>query len=421
MTEEKQGPNKTYLPRSWDPRRRKGTYSGGPNHGVGDVPHLGPSDLYHADGQDENSPIGAQPIEEHLEDGEFLVTESHLLNCDFHDTPACMPACCETPKCEHDVGRCCQRGQVEYESETGTTQTHQKVKVTVCGIRFGQASRIYHFDTAELDLNRGDWVIVKTEKGTGLGCVALPPFEREFDPVQLEGLRKVLRKAGRTDFDQWERCKQREKDAHSYCLERISELGLPMKLVAAECFFDSSKYIFYFTAEGRVDFRELVKQLVARFPVRIEMRQIGVRHEAKMIGGLATCGQELCCSRFLTDFKPVSVRMAKTQNLSLNPTKISGVCGRLMCCLGYEHGIYEDFRKGLPKIGKTVKTRKGQGVVIKHNPLTETVFLKIDEETTIEVRREDVLEGWASVTGADIFDNDDHDDSEGVDFLADEP
>jgi cell fate regulator YaaT (PSP1 superfamily) len=187
------------------------------------------------------------------------------------------------------------------------------------------------------------------------------------------------------------RCAQREAQAYAYCLERIEALELPMKLVAAECFFDGSKYVFYFTAEGRVDFRELVKQLVARFPVRIEMRQIGVRHEAKMTGGLACCGQELCCSRFLTDFRPVSVKMAKTQNLSLNPSKISGVCGRLMCCLAYEHETYEDFRKGLPRVGKTVKTRKGEGVVVKHNPLAETVFVRLEDETMVEVRPEQVI------------------------------
>lgn len=284
-------------------------------------------------------------------------------------------------------------------------QGEDRVTVNVCGVRFARASRIYHFDTGGLELRHGDWVIVKTEKGTGLGYVAVPPFDREMDPSQLEGLRRVLRKAGRTDFDQLERCRQREKEAFAYCLDRISALDLPMKLVAVECFFDSSKYVFYFTADGRVDFRELVKQLVSRFPVRIEMRQIGVRHEAKMIGGLGTCGQELCCSRFLTDFRPVSVRMAKTQNLSLNPTKISGVCGRLMCCLGYEHEIYQVFKKGLPKIGKRIKTPKGEGVVIKQNPLTETVLLQVDETTTVELRREDVIDGVSGYWGCDDEDS----------------
>jgi len=288
-----------------------------------------------------------------------------------------------------------------YPLRNGGVRGEDRITVNVCGVRFGRASRIYNFDTGGLELLHGDWVIVKTEKGTGLGYVAVPPFDKEMEASQLEGLRRVVRKAGRTDFDQLDRCKQREREAFAYCLDRIVALGLPMKLVAVECFFDSSKYVFYFTAEGRVDFRELVKQLVARFPVRIEMRQIGVRHEAKMIGGLGTCGQELCCSRFLTDFRPVSVRMAKTQNLSLNPAKISGVCGRLMCCLGYEHDIYEEFKKGLPKIGKRVKTPKGEGVVIKQNPLTETVLLQVDEEITVEVRREDVVDGLSGYWGCE--------------------
>jgi len=266
------------------------------------------------------------------------------------------------------------------------------IRVNVVGIRFGYACKIYHFDAGDMDLTAGDWVIVKTEKGTGLGQIALAPFERLMDASQLEGLRKVIRKAGKVDFDQKERCVQREAEAHAYCLERIEALELPMKLVGVECYFDGSKYVFYFTSEGRVDFRELVKQLVSRFPVRIEMRQIGVRHEAKMTGGLACCGQELCCARFLTDFRPVSVKMAKNQNLSLNPTKISGVCGRLMCCLGYEHDIYEAFRKQLPKVGKTVKTRKGDGVVLKHNPLAETIFIRVDEETIVEVTKDEIIE-----------------------------
>jgi len=410
MSEENQAKGKSYLPRTWDSRRRRGKRR---NQSVetASVSEHGPNPDSQAPAEQESGEVGQA----------FEVHEGIADDTDSQETIVSAPECTRMHCKQQSDGPCCLEQQAECEPERPTGRPQIKVTVQVCGIRFGQASRIYHFDTAGVDLEQGDWVIVKTEKGTGLGYVAVHSFEKEFEPAQLEGLRKVLRKAGQTDFDQWKRCRQREKDAHTYCMERIAELGLPMKLVAAECFFDSSKYIFYFTAEGRVDFRELVKQLVSRFPVRIEMRQIGVRHEAKMIGGLATCGQELCCARFLTDFKPVSVRMAKTQNLSLNPTKISGVCGRLMCCLGYEHGIYEDFRKGLPKIGKTVKTRKGEGVVVKHNPLTETVFLKVDEETNIEVRREDVLEGWASVSGADMFDLDDHDDSDSVDFLLDEP
>jgi cell fate regulator YaaT (PSP1 superfamily) len=280
--------------------------------------------------------------------------------------------------------------RLQEEDEEERPSAH--IKVRVVGIRFGYASKIYRFDPADLDLVPEDWVIVKTEKGLGLGRVASAPYEVEMDSAQLEGLRKVLRKAGKGDFDQRERLAQKEAEAYTYCAERIETLGLQMKLVAVECYFDGSKYIFYFTADGRVDFRELVKQLVTRFPVRIEMRQIGVRHEAKMVGGMACCGQELCCSRYLIDFRPVSVKMAKVQNLSLNPTKISGVCGRLMCCLGYEHEIYEAFVHGLPKVGRTVCTTKGQGPVVKYNPLDETISVRLDGDTIVDVRKDEILD-----------------------------
>jgi cell fate regulator YaaT (PSP1 superfamily) len=271
------------------------------------------------------------------------------------------------------------------------TAAHE-VFAKIAGVRFNYAGKIYHFDAGDLELAAGDWVIVKTEKGTGLGHVAVGPVECELSLPEAEGLRRIVRKAGKVDFDQQARCVQREEQAKSYCMEQIDELSLPMKLVDVECFFDGGKYVFYFTAEGRVDFRELVKRLVARFPVRIEMRQIGVRHEAKMTGGLGCCGQELCCARFLTDFRPVSVRMAKNQNLSLNPTKISGVCGRLMCCLAYENEIYEEFKKGVPRVGKAVSTPKGEGVVLKHNPLTRSVLVKLQDETTVELTKEDLLQ-----------------------------
>jgi cell fate regulator YaaT (PSP1 superfamily) len=272
-----------------------------------------------------------------------------------------------------------------------TDRTAPKVRVPIVGVRFNYAGKVYHFDGDDLDLSVGDRVVVKTEKGLGLGRVALAPRPMDIDPALLDGLRKVLRKAVREDFEQQERCVRKERIAALYCEERIAALNLPMKLVGVECFFDCTKYVFYFTAEGRVDFRELVKQLVQRFPVRIEMRQIGVRHEAKMIGGLATCGQELCCARFLNDFRPVSVKMAKTQNLSLNPGKISGVCGRLMCCLAYEHEIYERFRKTVPKVGRTVMTPKGPGMVVKLNPLNESVQVRLDESTVVEIPRKDLL------------------------------
>ena len=274
--------------------------------------------------------------------------------------------------------------------QTGPRKRPARINVNIVGVRFEYAGKIYNFDAGDMELKAADSVVVKTEKGLGLAHVAIPPYEKELDEAQFDGLRKILRKAGKVDFDQASRCREKETEAYEYCLERIGALELPMKLVGVECYFDSSKYVFFFTADGRVDFRELVKQLVARFPVRIEMRQIGVRHEAKMIGGLACCGQELCCSRFLTEFRPVSVKMAKRQNLSLNPSKISGGCGRLMCCLGYEHDIYEGFKEGLPKLGKVVRTTKGEGILTKHNPLTETVTIQTQEGKIIDVRKEDV-------------------------------
>jgi cell fate regulator YaaT (PSP1 superfamily) len=294
-------------------------------------------------------------------------------------------------------GPCRMHAEVEGVQEVLPSDA-ESTTVRVAGIRFGYACKIYHFDAGDMELNDGDCVIVKTEKGTGLGQVALAPFDRVMDKAQLEGLRRIVRKAGRADFDQKTKCSQKESEAFNYCLDRIEVLGLPMKLVAVECFFDGTKYVFYFTAEGRVDFRELVKQLVARFPVRIEMRQIGVRHEAKMTGGIACCGQELCCSRFLIDFRPVSVRMAKNQNLSLNPTKISGVCGRLMCCLAYEHDIYEEFKRGLPRVGKAVMTPQGEGVVVKHSPLAETIFVRFPDESVEEIPRDQIVLGAASAT-----------------------
>jgi cell fate regulator YaaT (PSP1 superfamily) len=292
---------------------------------------------------------------------------------------------------EESPGPCRDASESEDFPETERGPASDKTLVCLVGIRFGYACKIYNFDCGDVALSYGDRVIVKTEKGMGLGQVSIAPFKKELDAAQMEGLRKVIRKAAKSDFDQRDRCKQRELEAYRYCIERIEALDLPMKLIAVECFFDGSKYVFYFTAEGRVDFRELVKQLVARFPVRIEMRQIGVRHEAKMTGGLACCGQELCCSRFLTDFRPVSVKMAKNQNLSLNPTKISGVCGRLMCCLGYEHDIYEEFKKGLPRVGKAVAMTKGEGVILKHNPLSETVSVRFEEETVVEITKDEMI------------------------------
>ena len=389
MKDDQAKKNISYLPRPWGRRA-----SGGP---PSDAEEPDPF-AAHAQTEEDDSIDGAEFAEseseyEAIEDLERAdVVETADLPTDA-DAAACTVVPSEGEGSAADVTGPCPRASIISESAESASSDvpRAKFKVNIAGVRFGYACKIYHFDAGDMELVTGDQVIVKTEKGMGLGVIAVAPFERELEASQLGGLRKILRKAGKVDHDQRARCVQREAEACAYCVDRIDELGLPMKLVAVECYFDGSKYVFYFTAEGRVDFRELVKQLVARFPVRIEMRQIGVRHEAKMTGRLGCCGQELCCSRFLVDFRPVSVKMAKTQNLSLNPTKISGVCGRLMCCLGYEHEIYDRFKKGLPRVGKAVKTTKGEGTVLKHNPLTETISIALDEENVIEVGRDDIV------------------------------
>ncbi len=209
----------------------------------------------------------------------------------------------------------------------------------IVGIRFKQASKIYNFDSAGLDLKPGAIVIVEVEKGLGMGTVVRGP--REQNPAKGQKLKKVIRKAGAVDMERRGFNSEREDEAFWICRKKIKRYKLPMKLVKVEYLFDSSKAIFYFTSDTRVDFRELVKDLASEFHTRIEMRQIGVRDEAKMIGGLGPCGRILCCAAFLSDFEPVTIKMAKEQNLALNPVKISGICGRLMCCLSFEHHAYK--------------------------------------------------------------------------------
>lgn len=230
----------------------------------------------------------------------------------------------------------------------------------VVGVRFKKACKVYDFDSNDLELKPGDMAIVEVEKGLGLGMIVYTP--RELDPATLNRqLKKVVRKADAVDLERNGFNTERENEAFRICREKITQYKLPMKLIRVEYLFDSSKAIFYFTSEIRVDFRELVKDLAAGFHTRIEMRQIGVRDEAKMIGGLGPCGRELCCSGFLSDFEPVTIKMAKEQNLALNPVKISGICGRLMCCLSYEHEMYKGEKKGKPKKDKGDKGDGGCG------------------------------------------------------------
>ena len=240
------------------------------------------------------------------------------------------------------------------------------------------------FDASDLLLDTGDHVIVETEKGLVLGHVVTPPREKE-KRFFLKSPKKAVRKATPEDLEQFERNRKFEQEAFQFCLRKIKERGLNMKLVKAEVLLDRSKVLFYFTSEKRVDFRELVKDLASEFRMRIEMRQIGVRDEAKMICGMGSCGRELCCAKFMHHFELVSVRMAKEQNLALNPSKISGICGRLMCCLAYEFPTYLDMKKNLPKVGKQIVTRAGKGKIIRQNVLSRTVTVQLEEGGEITV------------------------------------
>ena len=230
--------------------------------------------------------------------------------------------------------------------------------VKVVGVRFRSAGKIYYFDPAECDMKVGTHVIVETARGVEYGTVMIAPREVADDKV-VQPLKSVIRVATKEDEKQERRNKEKEKDAFKICLEKIAKHKLEMKLVEAEYTFDNNKLLFYFTADGRIDFRELVKDLASVFRTRIELRQIGVRDETKILGGIGICGRELCCKSYLSEFAPVSIKMAKEQNLSLNPTKISGVCGRLMCCLKNEEETYEYLNSRLPNIGDTVTTIDG--------------------------------------------------------------
>jgi cell fate regulator YaaT (PSP1 superfamily) len=240
------------------------------------------------------------------------------------------------------------------------------------------------FDAGDFSLDTNENVIVETEKGVVLGRVLSPPREKE-KRFFLKSPKKVVRKATPEDLEQFERNQQLEKEAYQFCLRKIREKNLNMKLVKTEVLLDRSKILFYFTSEKRVDFRELVRDLAGGFRMRIEMRQIGVRDEAKMICGIGSCGRELCCTKFMNRFELVSVKMAKEQNLALNPTKISGICGRLMCCLSYEFPAYMDLKKDLPKVGKHIVTPSGRGKIIRQNVLSQTVTVELEEGGEITI------------------------------------
>ncbi len=259
----------------------------------------------------------------------------------------------------------------------------------IVNVRFADLPHTYNYNRNSLNLRNGDVVVAETERGDGVGTVAIDAVE-PCCKAPLDSLKKVLRKATRTDIERERDRKEMERKAYQLCVEKASGFKLEMNLVTVQYFFDRSKAIFYFTADGRIDFRELVKSLAKSLNTRIEMRQIGVRDKARLVGGIGCCGRELCCQSFLKDFEPVSVRMAKDQNLPLNPSKISGVCGRLMCCLTFEHATYKKMSKALPKCGKKVRVGSERGKVTRQNPLEGTVVVELEGGEEVEVAPHDI-------------------------------
>ena len=266
--------------------------------------------------------------------------------------------------------------------------------VNVIGVRFRRAGKVYFFDPAGYDIKQGDNVIVETARGIEYGSVVLGPRDVEDDKI-IQPLKPVIRQATDEDIAVEKRNKEKEKEAFQICMEKIKKHGLEMKLIDCEYTFDNNKVLFYFTADGRIDFRELVKDLASVFKTRIELRQIGVRDETKVVGGIGICGRPLCCHTHLSEFAPVSIKMAKEQNLSLNPTKISGVCGRLMCCLKHEEEAYEELNSKLPGVGDFVTTKdnlKGevQSVSVLKQLVKVIVVLENDEKEVREYKVEDL-------------------------------
>ena len=263
--------------------------------------------------------------------------------------------------------------------------------IDVIGVRFKPVGKIYYFDPNGFSIETDEEVIVETARGIEFGQVVIAKRQVDVEDVVLP-LKKVVRIATRNDTDHVDENRQLAKEALQVCQKKVLEHQLDMNIVDAEYTFDRNKAIFYFTAEGRIDFRKLVKDLASKFKTRIELRQIGVRDEAKLLGGIGPCGRMLCCSTFLGDFEPVSIKMAKDQNLSLNPAKISGLCGRLMCCLKYENDHYEDAKSKMPDIGEEVKTDYGKGKVVGLNILETLVQIELyEEETVIEYTLDELI------------------------------
>lgn len=278
--------------------------------------------------------------------------------------------------------------------------------VKVVGVRFKAAGKVYYFDPGDFEIELNSYVIVETARGVEFGQVVIGIREVPDEDI-VAPLKKVIRVADEDDKKHAEENEKKEKDAFGICLQKIEAHNLDMKLIDVEYTFDNNKVLFYFTADGRVDFRELVKDLAAVFKTRIELRQIGVRDESKMLGGIGICGRMLCCKSFLGEFQPVSIKMAKEQGLSLNPTKISGTCGRLMCCLKYEQEAYEEVLSRAPKAGAVVSTPDGQGTIVEVNLLKEIIKVKLDKgnETDLKIYKTEevkVIKDVARVDEADI-------------------
>ena len=252
------------------------------------------------------------------------------------------------------------------------------------GVRFKRAGRIYYFDPAGLELEVNDWVVVETTRGLEVARVVISPKQVLSSEIETP-LKPVVRKAEQKEVQHSEEIEAKEKEALIECAKIITRLGLPMKLLSAEYSLDGGHLTFFFSAAERVDFRELVRELAGQFKVRVELRQVGARDEAKICGGFGRCGRQLCCASFLSEFVPISIKMAKEQDLPLNPMKISGVCGRLLCCLAYEHDFYHDMKSKMPRDGQTVTTSMGTARVVGSNPLKETVVVELESQVTVEL------------------------------------
>lgn len=261
--------------------------------------------------------------------------------------------------------------------------------IKIVGVRFKNAGKIYYFDPVDFEIEKNIDVVVETARGLEYGKIVVGPKEIEEEKL-ISPLKPIIRIATEEDKAIYRENKEKAKETFEICQQKIKEHGLTMFLIDCEYTFDRNKLIFYFTAEGRIDFRELVKDLASIFKTRIELRQIGVRDEAKSIGGLGTCGRKLCCSSWLGDFQPVSIKMAKDQSLSLNPTKISGICGRLFCCLKYEHDVYVEAIEKMPVVGSIVKVDNQKGKVIEINPLLEQMKIEFNDKTIKTCLREEV-------------------------------